>query len=98
MARMNDVTVARGDSRRLFQTIEEFAAMTEGSGEGVTRLAYTPLERKAHARFAEVMEQLGCTVTVDPAGNSIATRPGKYDLPAIGTGSHLDSVYEGGRF
>jgi hydantoinase/carbamoylase family amidase len=65
---------------------------------GVTRLAYSPLEREAHALFATWMTDAGCTVRVDAAGNTIATRPGRADGPATGTGSHLDSVYEAGRF
>ena len=73
------------------------AALSE-PGPGVTRLAYTALERQAHAQFAEWMVDAGCEVTVDPAGNTIATRPGRIDGPAVGTGSHLDSVYNGGRF
>lgn len=87
----------RADADRLWSTIEAMAALTE-DGPGVTRLAYTPLERRAHALFAEWMADAGCTVHVDPAGNTIASRPGRRPGPAVGTGSHLDSVYNGGRF
>lgn len=81
----------------LDRAIEEVAGFTE-PGVGVTRLAYTPLEREAHRWFAEHMTTVGCTVRTDAAGNTIATRPGRTDGPAIGTGSHLDSVYGAGRF
>ncbi|GAA4493674.1 Zn-dependent hydrolase [Actinoallomurus oryzae] len=83
---------------RIADALEELAGLSEG-GPGVTRLAYSPLERQAHELFASWMRAAGCTVTVDPAGNTIATRPGRRaDAPALGTGSHLDSVYNGGRF
>lgn len=85
-------------SRRIAAALEELAALTE-PGPGVTRLAYTRLERRAHELFARWMREAGCTVTTDPAGNTLATRPGRRpDAPALGTGSHLDSVYQGGRF
>ncbi|GAA3669633.1 Zn-dependent hydrolase [Microbacterium marinilacus] len=86
------------DARAVGELLDDFARLTE-PGPGVTRLAYSPLEREAHARFAERMQALGCAIRVDEAGNTIAELPGTDpDARAIGTGSHLDSVYEGGRF
>ncbi|NYD51948.1 hydantoinase/carbamoylase family amidase [Actinomadura luteofluorescens] len=85
------------DADRLWSTLEAMAALSEG-GPGVTRLAYTRLERRAHELFAEWMEDAGCAVRTDCAGNTIASRPGRNEGPAVGTGSHLDSVYAGGRF
>lgn len=86
------------DAARISRDIDLFAALSEG-GPGVTRLAYTSLERDAHAEFAKAMRELGLTVWTDAAGNSIAelagTEPG---LPALGTGSHLDSVPAAGAF
>ncbi|MCU1640719.1 MAG: Zn-dependent hydrolase [Nocardia sp.] len=83
---------------RIGVMLEELAALTE-PGPGVTRLAYTPTERRAHDLVASWLREAGLTVSVDAAGNTIAelagTEPG---LPAIGTGSHLDSVRSGGRF
>ncbi|HEY3688526.1 MAG TPA: Zn-dependent hydrolase [Streptosporangiaceae bacterium] len=85
-------------ARRIADAIEELAGLSEG-GPGVTRLAYTELERSAHELFTTWMRAAGCEVRTDPAGNTIATRPGRRtDAPGIGTGSHLDSVYTGGRF
>jgi len=86
------------DPRRIADALEELAALSE-PGPGVTRLAYTRLERRAHELFARWMREAGCTVATDPAGNTIATRAGRRPhAPALGTGSHLDSVYQAGRF
>lgn len=80
--------------------IEGFAALTQNPGEpGVTRLAHTVLERQAHEMFAAHMRGFGWSVRTDAAGNTVAERAGSDPgLPAIGTGSHLDSVPNGGRF
>jgi hydantoinase/carbamoylase family amidase len=83
---------------RISAHLADFAAMSEG-GPGVTRLAYTPLERMAHDRFADHMRDLGLSVCTDPAGNTIAELAGSGRARAgIGTGSHLDSVPQAGRF
>jgi len=80
--------------------IAQFGHLSEpDSGPGVTRLAHTPLERRAHELFADRMRALGLTVWADAAGNTIAEVAGtELGLPAIGTGSHLDSVPHGGRY
>jgi allantoate deiminase len=84
------------DQSRLTALIERFAELSEG-GAGVSRLAYTALERQAHEVFADHMRLLDLDLRTDPAGNTIAEL-GAGDLPAIGTGSHLDSVPGGGMF
>lgn len=73
--------------------ISRFAGLSEAdSGSGVTRLAYTPLERTAHEVFAAHMRDLGLTAHADAAGNTIAERAGtRSDLPAVGTGASHDS-------
>ncbi|MCU1440278.1 MAG: Zn-dependent hydrolase [Rhodoglobus sp.] len=86
------------DVARIERWIGEFAALTE-EGPGVTRLGYSALEREAHALFGAEMSALGLTVRGDTAGNTIAELSGlEPDGPALGTGSHLDSVPQGGRF
>jgi allantoate deiminase len=90
-------TTLRIDPAEIERTIAAFAQISE-AGDGVTRLGYTDLERQAHAVFADEMSQLGLEVTVDAAGNTIAELAGVEARPAVGTGSHLDSVPQGGRF
>lgn len=93
-------TQLAADQGRLRGLIDTFAALSERDcGPGVTRLAYTSLERDAHTVFAEQMAALGLTVWADAAGNTLAERAGTdATLPAIGTGSHLDSVPNAGAF
>ncbi|MGW6659693.1 allantoate amidohydrolase [Rhodococcus sp. NPDC055024] len=85
---------------RFQDLIDQFARLTaDATSPGVTRLAHTAFERAAHRLYVEHMSALGLTVWTDVVGNTIAERPGtEPGLPAIGTGSHLDSVPFGGRF
>ncbi|WP_223690522.1 Zn-dependent hydrolase [Leifsonia poae] len=85
---------------RIARRIDDFARLSD-PGPGVTRLAYSALEREAHRLFISEMSALGLTVHTDAAGNTIAELAGDdpaTPVPAIGTGSHLDSVPQGGRF
>jgi hydantoinase/carbamoylase family amidase len=93
------VEMPRANPRRLESMLQQIAAISE-AGPGITRLAFTDLERQAHALVRHWYEELGLETYVDPIGNSIAELPGtgSNGLPAIGTGSHLDSVPHGGRF
>ncbi|MFH5879412.1 M20/M25/M40 family metallo-hydrolase [Arthrobacter sp. NA-172] len=93
-------TLPGSSAERLRTLIERFAILSEpGSGSGVTRLGYSALEREAHAEYSVYMEGLGLAVKTDAAGNTIAELSGtEPNLPALGTGSHLDSVPNGGAF
>lgn len=88
------------DADRLQTNLDTFAGMSEpGGGPGITRLAYTPLERQAHDVFAAHMRALGLDVRTDTAGNTLAELPGTTPgLPGLGTGSHLDSVPGAGAY
>ncbi len=80
---------------------ELFDALRERSfdGVGVTREAYGPGERMAHALVRARAEALGLETRADPVGNLYMTLPG-VDRTAkrVILGSHLDSVPQGGNF
>lgn len=80
---------------------ELFAGLRAGSadGEGVTRDAYGPGERMAHALVRAAADRIGLESRVDFAGNLYMTLPGT-DRAAkrIIIGSHLDSVRRGGNY
>jgi allantoate deiminase len=88
----------RCDEGRIAQMLDAIAAISD-TGPGINRLAYTHFEREAHALVAGWMTDAGASVRVDSVGNTIGTFAGSEPaLGAIGTGSHLDSVPEGGQF
>ncbi|MEK6607803.1 MAG: Zn-dependent hydrolase [Myxococcota bacterium] len=76
--------------------LARFGALPSG---GVTRLALTAEDAAARRWAADRLRGIGCDVRVDAIGNLRARRPGREpSAPAIWTGSHLDTVPEGGRY
>ncbi|MBD8071203.1 M20 family metallo-hydrolase [Bacillus sp. PS06] len=67
--------------------------------EGFTRLGYTVLENESIAVFKRVATELGLSLRTDQAGNVIARWEGSNpELPAVATGSHVDTVASGGGY
>ncbi|MGM8211910.1 Zn-dependent hydrolase [Virgibacillus sp. W0430] len=84
--------------QRFTETIEALN-MYGRSYQGMNRLAYTEIEQEALAYLITLFEHENMTVTVDAAGNVIARREGMNpELPAVACGSHIDSVYNGGKY
>jgi len=66
---------------------------------GVTRASYGEGEQMAHDLMRDLGRRLDLEERIDAAGNLYLTLPGtERDLPAIMTGSHLDSVPDGGNY
>ncbi|WP_443743166.1 hydantoinase/carbamoylase family amidase [Sutterella sp.] len=66
---------------------------------GVTRIGYTPVEDRVVEYLADLGRSLGLEVEIDPAGDVWMTLPGKdRSLPAVVSGSHADSVVNGGNY
>jgi N-carbamoyl-L-amino-acid hydrolase len=87
-----DRVIRPGDLARRLSDLEPIGL----SGEGTTRLAWTPEDAAAGEWFRARADEVGLSVHVDPAGNRWAipdTPP-----PWWGVGSHLDSVRAGGRY
>lgn len=69
------------------------------SEEGVTRLAYSPLDRKAQDWLLAQVKDLGLSVREDAVGNVFLRREGTNSaLAPVACGSHLDSVIHGGAY
>jgi hydantoinase/carbamoylase family amidase len=91
----------RADPSRIAQRLRALAAIGADERGGVSRLAFTPSERQAHKLVADWLVDLGLHVRQDALGNTIADRPiegPRAGAPAIGVGSHLDSVPQGGQY
>ena len=90
----------RADPTRIGARLGEIARIgADADGEGISRISFTAQEREAHDLVRGWLHELGLGVSTDAIGNTIAELPGTdTGLPAIGVGSHLDSVPHGGRF
>ena len=85
----------RGMVERLFGQLRQDGA----SNLGVTRDPYGAGEQRAHVTATAAARALGLEVTQDAARNSYFTWPGRdRAAPVVMTGSHLDSVPNGGNF
>ena len=76
------------DVDRVLERLDELAAMGD-------RIGYSPEEDAAHELARGWMEGAGLAVEVDDAGNLVGRHPAGSDP---WTGSHLDTVPNGGRF
>ena len=86
------------DKEWVMSEIEKIACFGKGS-RGITRLAFTQTAEQAQKYVISLMEEVGLTVTIDPIGNIIGRLEGQdKTLPAVITGSHLDTVPEGGKY
>jgi len=95
----NTLAALEVDADRLWQSLMDLAAIGATEKGGVCRLALTELDREARDLFVRWAQAEGCTVRVDAIGNIFARRAGRRDdLPAIATGSHIDTQPTGGKF
>ena len=70
-----------------------------GNGVGANRVGGTPEEDAACDLAVEWMKEAGLEVEIDGRGNVVGRlRGARPELPEVWTGSHLDSVPEGGRY
>jgi acetylornithine deacetylase/succinyl-diaminopimelate desuccinylase-like protein len=70
-----------------------------GNGDGANRVGGTPEEDAACELAISWMREAGLEVEVDGRGNVVGRlRGSRPELPEVWTGSHLDSVPDGGRF
>ena len=66
---------------------------------GMNRIAYLEEEQAALRYMIDLLEAEGLDVHVDAIGNVIARREGRdFKLPAVSCGSHIDTVYNGGKY
>ena len=87
------------NGHRLWESLMEMAKIGATAKGGCNRLALTDLDGQARDLFCEWCKSVGCSITVDKIGNIFARRPGQDDnLPAVCTGSHLDTQPTGGKF
>ncbi len=86
------------DLKRLEEKITAFSKFGDTGKGGITRLSLSEAALAARGEFVSRMKALGASIETDDMGNIYATLKGSEDLPRIASGSHCDSVVQGGNY
>ncbi|MGG1677109.1 Zn-dependent hydrolase [Neobacillus sp. NRS-1170] len=87
------------NAERLWSRLQLLSEVGKTESGGVTRLSFTQEEREAKNLVASFMKEAGLEVREDEVGNLIGRKEGlNPDAPVVLTGSHVDSVFNGGNF
>ncbi|MGD1863818.1 MAG: Zn-dependent hydrolase [Phormidesmis sp.] len=87
------------NGERLNQALEDLAQVGKQPDNTIKRLAFSPEDLEARSRLTEWMEAAGMSVRIDAGGNIIGRYLGyENEAAALATGSHIDTVFSGGRF
>src|SRR3954451_16710898 len=87
------------DVNRVVGELEQLARFSDAEGPGITRVVFTPVDLEARRWLKERFLEAGLQVREDAVGNTFARWNGADpDLPAVGTGSHVDAIPNSGRF
>jgi hydantoinase/carbamoylase family amidase len=87
--------------QRLIERLEAVGGLgrSDRPERGIDRMAFSEDYYRAISLFGRLLKAEGLSPTQDRVGNLIARRPGlENDLPAIGLGSHMDTVTDGGLY
>lgn len=85
------------DSDRVSARLDALWEIARGPGGGADRPAYSPAESRAMRLVAGWAFEAGLSAGVDACGNLWALPP-RWDGPLVSSGSHVDTVPDGGRF
>lgn len=87
------------DGDRLNANIDRLAKVGKQPSGCISRLAFSPEALQARYLIQQWMVDAGMTTRIDAAGNLIGIYAGTMkSVPALATGSHIDTVPSGGRF
>jgi N-carbamoyl-L-amino-acid hydrolase len=87
------------NGERIWDSLMQMAKIGATKKGGCCRLALTDLDKQGRDLFVQWCKEAGCSIKVDKMGNIFARREGTNpELPAVLTGSHLDTQPTGGRF
>jgi len=65
---------------------------------GISRPSLSEYDVEARKYVLKTFREAGLRVFTDAAGNMIGVRSGEVESPIVTTGSHIDSVWNGGMF
>src|SRR5437016_3836151 len=87
------------NTAQLLNELETLAAFSDAPAPAVTRVVFSETDRRARGYVKEICTSAGLAVREDAVGNTFARWSGAQpELPAIGTGSHIDAIPNAGRY
>lgn len=87
------------DSKERYEILLNKMNQYTSGDNGITRVAYSGIEQACAHAFMRLCKAEGMDIQMDSCGNIIARREGKMKgLPPVVMGSHLDTVYQGGKY
>src|SRR3989344_4577109 len=95
------LAISEIDGQELESRIDQLASIGEDGkiGEGGSRLAFRPVERESRAFIRDLFLQAGFDEIQEHAGGLVGIYKGQEpDLPAVGFGSHFDTVPRAGKY
>src|SRR5437588_12495475 len=99
MARVETKIVPQINAAQLVAELESLAAFSDPPAPAVTRIVFSETDPRARRYVKDLCVNAGLVVREDAVGNTFArwigTQP---NLPAIGTGSHIDAIPNAGRY
>ena len=87
------------DRERLLSEIETLATFSQADPPAITRIVFSEADKKARTWLMSLCREAGLAVREDAVGNMFARWEGSQpQLPAVGTGSHIDAIPFAGKF
>jgi ureidoglycolate amidohydrolase len=87
------------DHDRLNREIDTLASFSADEAPAVTRVVFSEQDRQARAWLRERCREAGLDIREDAVGNTFYRWLGANpDLPAVGTGSHMDAIPHAGKY
>jgi ureidoglycolate amidohydrolase len=99
MMQMMQTTQLHIDRDRLLSDLETLASFSDGTPPGIFRLVFADADQRARVWLKSQCRDAGLSVREDAVGNMFARWVGAQpQLPAVGTGSHIDAIPHSGKF
>ena len=87
------------DPERLTRGLETLGAISSEPAPVVTRVVFTEADLRGREFVKQLCREAGLVVREDAVGNTFARWAGlEPDMPAVGTGSHIDAIPNAGRY
>jgi N-carbamoyl-L-amino-acid hydrolase len=88
----------RVDGARLLRDLAELAEIGRVDAGGISRTAFSVADAHAREWYRDRCAEAGLDIQLDGLGNMVAGLPDTTGVPAVWTGSHIDTVPRGGAF